>query len=45
MIPASQPHVPRFRNGEDSRLKHSELPVIAWDDEGHALVVDSDGES
>ncbi|MFF2475117.1 hypothetical protein [Streptomyces sp. NPDC058066] len=40
MIPANEPYLARFKREDDRLLKHAELPVIAWDDEGHALVVD-----
>ena len=42
MIPANKSHIARFKNDDSSFRKYSELPVIAWDDDGHALVVDAE---
>ncbi|WP_428956170.1 hypothetical protein [Streptomyces sp. cg35] len=40
MIPASASYNALFKRDEDGPQEYSSLPVIAWDDEGRALVVD-----
>ncbi|MFI6530170.1 hypothetical protein [Streptomyces uncialis] len=40
MIPAQHPYEARYKQEENGRTVHSSKPVIAWDDEGQALVVD-----
>lgn len=39
MIPATQPYEANFRHGEKGSFSFTTKPVIAWDDEGRALVV------
>ncbi|WP_420032281.1 hypothetical protein ACN2WE_05305 [Streptomyces sp. cg28] len=41
MIPAAQPYRARFKHEKGGRASYTFLTVIAWDDDGHALVVDS----
>ncbi|WP_393063402.1 hypothetical protein [Streptomyces sp. LN549] len=40
MIPAQHPYEAHYKQEEDGRTVYSSKPVIAWDDEGQALVVD-----
>lgn len=40
MIPARHPHEAHYKQEEGGRTVYRSKPVIAWDDEGQALVVD-----
>ncbi|MGW0779049.1 hypothetical protein ACWD01_36920 [Streptomyces sp. NPDC002835] len=40
MIPAQHPYEAHYKQEEDGRTGFRSKPVIAWDDEGQALVVD-----
>lgn len=40
MIPAQHPYEANYRQEKDGRTVYRSKPVIAWDDEGRALVVD-----
>ncbi|WAE70649.1 hypothetical protein OUQ49_33345 (plasmid) [Streptomyces cavourensis] len=40
MIPAQHPYRARYEQEEGGRTVYRSKPVIAWDDEGQALVVD-----
>ncbi|MEU0990291.1 hypothetical protein [Streptomyces sp. NPDC005953] len=40
MIPAQHPYEAHYKQEEGGRTVHRSKPVIAWDDEGQALVVD-----
>ncbi|MFJ4274035.1 hypothetical protein ACIP29_26160 [Streptomyces coelicoflavus] len=40
MIPARHPYEARYKQEENGRTVFRSKPVIAWDDEGQALVVD-----
>lgn len=41
MIPAQHPYQARFKHAMNSgKTRYSHKPVIAWDDDGHALVAD-----
>jgi hypothetical protein len=41
MIPATHPYEARYRHGEGDKAYISNKPVIAWDDDGAALVADA----
>ncbi|MER7043025.1 hypothetical protein ACIF6H_35050 [Streptomyces microflavus] len=40
MIPAQHPYEAKYKQEVDGRTVYRSKPVIAWDDEGQALVVD-----
>ncbi|MEW2071885.1 hypothetical protein [Streptomyces sp. NPDC007346] len=40
MIPAQHPYQADYQQEENGRTSYRSKPVIAWDDEGQALVVD-----
>ncbi|MDJ1645404.1 hypothetical protein [Streptomyces pakalii] len=40
MIPARHPYEANYQQEEDGRTVYRSKPVIAWDDEGQALVAD-----
>ncbi|MFD8288011.1 hypothetical protein ACFV2B_07225 [Streptomyces lavendulae] len=40
MIPAQHPYEANYKQVEDGRTVYRSKPVIAWNDEGEALVVD-----
>ncbi|GAA2955051.1 hypothetical protein [Streptomyces enissocaesilis] len=40
MIPAQHPYEANYKQEEDGRTVYRSKPVIAWNDEGQALVVD-----
>ncbi|MFF8556605.1 hypothetical protein ACF058_27720 [Streptomyces sp. NPDC015501] len=40
MIPAQHPYEANYQQEENGRTVYRSKPVIAWDDEGQALVVD-----
>lgn len=40
MIPAQHPYEANYKQEENGRTVYRSKPVIAWDDEGQALVVD-----
>ncbi|WP_331736549.1 hypothetical protein OG426_54770 (plasmid) [Streptomyces canus] len=40
MIPAEQPYEARYKHEKNGKATYTSKPVIAWDDDGQALIVD-----